>query len=521
MVAIKKPSAALLLTVALLLGGCAPPGARALLEGKRLLEQGRPRDALPELRQATTVLKTNAVAWDYLGLACHYAGQTDEAERAYLRALQCDRDLTEAHYNLGCLWLEQNKFEGAKLQLTACALTRPNWLDAQLKLGTAQLELRDVNGAEKSFREALRLDPQNAEALNGLGLVSLQRARPADAAACFTSALNARPQFAPALLNLAIVSQNYMRDHRLALQKYQEYLALKPTPPDTDAVAVVVRQLDQELNPAAYVATSRPAETNPPPPVQTAALPEASATPARATDAAKTAATAPAKPPPPTKARPASTSPALASARPVSPPEPAPKPAHEPSPVSSALKAPKDTAPLPRVTSPRYAYLSPPKPAKGDHKEAQAAFDEGLQAQSANRLEQASKAYHRAAHLDPAFFQADFNLGFVATEAHDWPAALAAYERALANKPDSADARYNFALVLQRANYLADAVTELQRLLAAHPNETRAHLALANLYAQELRQPAKARPHYERVLELDPSLPQAQKIRDWLDVNGG
>jgi tetratricopeptide (TPR) repeat protein len=190
-------------------------------------------------------------------------------------------------------------------------------------------------------------------------------------------------------------------------------------------------------------------------------------------------------------------------------------------PAPSALKAPKDTAPPPHATSARYAYVSPAKPAKGDRKEAQIAFDEGFRAQSANRLADAARAYHRATHLDPAFFQADFNLGLVATEAHDWRAALAAYEQALAIEPDSANARYNFALVLRQANYLTDAVNELQRLLAAHPNEARAHLALANLYAQQLRQPAKARPHYERVLELDPSLPQAAEIRDWLDVNGG
>ena len=66
----------------------------------------------------------------------------------------------------------------------------------------------------------------------------------------------------PALLNLAIVSQQYLRDRRLALQKYQEYLALKPAPPNAEAVSVVVRQLDQELNPAAYPPASRPAETN-------------------------------------------------------------------------------------------------------------------------------------------------------------------------------------------------------------------------------------------------------------------
>ncbi len=262
MLAIKNAGAALCMILAVLLGGCTPPGPRALLAGKRLLEQGRPGEAVEELRRATALLKTNAVAWDYLGLACHYSGQEEEAERAYQRALQYDRDLTEAHYNLGCLWLEQDKLEGARLELLACTLRRAGWVEGQVKLGTVQLRLHDVSGAEKSFGEALRLSPQNAEALNGLGLVRVQRGHPADAAASFAGALKAQPQYAPALLNLAIVCQQYLRDRRLALRKYQEYLTLKPAPPNAEAVSVLMRQLDQELNPAAYPAASRPAETN-------------------------------------------------------------------------------------------------------------------------------------------------------------------------------------------------------------------------------------------------------------------
>ena len=81
------------------------------------------------------------------------------------------------------------------------------------------------------------------------------------------------------------------------------------------------------------------------------------------------------------------------------------------------------------------------------------------------------------------------------------------------------DARYNFALVLKQANYLADAVNELERLLASYPNETRANLALGNLYAQQFHQPAKARQHYLKVLEVDPRHPQAGAIRYWLAAN--
>jgi len=90
---------------------------------------------------------------------------------------------------------------------------------------------------------------------------------------------------------------------------------------------------------------------------------------------------------------------------------------------------------------------------------------------------------------------------------------------ALAARPESLDARYNFALVLKRANYLADAARELEKVVAAYPNETRANLALGNLYSQQLHQEARARQHYLKVLDTDPTHPQASAIRYWLIAN--
>src|SRR5436309_2461039 len=72
---------------ALLLAGCTPPGPRALLEGKRLLEQGRYPQAVEKLTLATSLMATNAQAWNYLGLAHHRAGNADGAARAYKHAL--------------------------------------------------------------------------------------------------------------------------------------------------------------------------------------------------------------------------------------------------------------------------------------------------------------------------------------------------------------------------------------------------------------------------------------------------
>ena len=85
--------------------------------------------------------------------------------------------------------------------------------------------------------------------------------------------------------------------------------------------------------------------------------------------------------------------------------------------------------------------------------------------------------------------------------------------------PQHTATRRNFALALQKSNYVQDATDELEKVIAATPEDPRARLALANLYAQQLDEPARARPHYLKVLELEPQHPQAAAIRSWLANN--
>jgi Flp pilus assembly protein TadD len=525
----------------MLLSGCTPSGPRALLEGKRLMDQENYPQAIQKLKTASSLLGgTNALAWNYLGVAYQHTGAHAEAEWAYQRALALNHDLSEVRFNLGCLSLAQNKLEAAKTEFTVYTSLRPNAVEGFLKLGATQLRSREPGAAEKSFNEALRLSPRNPEAFNGLGLARLQRGRAPEAAQCFESALKQQPGYRPALLNLAIVAHQHLKDRQLALQKYREYLALKPPPPNAAALAAIVRQLEQELNPP-----SRPAATN------TVAQPNLSTNPARppATNATRMA-SAP-KPEPVARlpksdvTNPPKPAPAGTALTPAAPnvPKPAPsanvavvKPPGRPTQIQSpaglaqgepaksdanraepaAASAP---ASPPKGPPARYAYKSPPEPAAGNRSDAERSFAQAMQAYQAHRLPEAIQSYRLAAQQDPSLFEAHYNLGLVATEAGNLSLALMSYEDALAIQPTSLDARYNFALVLKQANYLSDAVNELEKVLASYPNETRAHLALANIYAQQLREPAKARQHYLKVLEVAPQHPQAGAIRYWLKDN--
>ncbi len=218
--------AIVLLAMIALLSGCAPPGPQTLLDGKRLLDEGKYPQAIAKLEMATTLLATNvqasAAAWNFLGLAYQHSGNGAKADAAYRQALKLDPKLAEAHYNRGCLWLGQPGLEIAKGEFTAYTLSRGDSVDGFLMLGNVQLLAarpasvqargRELEAVENSFNQALQLSPQNPEALNGLGMAKVQRGRAGDiseAEKYFKAALNQRPGYAPALLNLAILSQQY------------------------------------------------------------------------------------------------------------------------------------------------------------------------------------------------------------------------------------------------------------------------------------------------------------------------
>lgn len=257
--------ACFLLAIALLFSGCSPPGPRALLKGKKFLDRGDVADAVTQFKRATTLLSTNANAWNYYGVALQHAGQPDEAAAAYETALRLDRDLVEAHFNLGSLFLEQNKPEQAKAEFTTYTLRRPNESAGWFKLGLAQLRAGDDLQAERSFSAVHALKDDDADAFNGLGLARVQEGKPRQAAEFFTAALQARPNFAPALLNLATVNDEYLHDSRSALASYQAYVSLAPRPAYYDEVRSIIANLAQSEAAASVVAPLVVPRTSPPP----------------------------------------------------------------------------------------------------------------------------------------------------------------------------------------------------------------------------------------------------------------
>ena len=525
------PLAILTLT---LLAACTPPGPRALLNGEQLIKAGKFNEAIAPLTEATVLLPRNGQAWNHLGLANHNAGRANDALRAYRKALEVDVNLAAARFNLGCLLLEIGQSGLAASEFAAYTIAQPKAVDGWLKRARAETLARQFDAAEKSYKAALALNPKQAEVWNTLGIVQLYRNRVADSFQAFNQGVQQQSSYAPALFNAALVSHYYLPrrpvDHRpFALEKYKAFLSLNPTVDNLDAIQQVVAQLETDISPkppAPKIVIVPP--TNPPPAVVVAPKPEPPPLPKPVPPEPVVAKKPEPEPPKPI---------IVASVAKVEPPAPKP-PTPVPTPVVVTPKpappepvfrpdppAPKPAPPriedniAPGWAGPRYSYLAPDAPTPGARADAQTHFAQGLTAQRNGQNSDAVAAYQRAIRADGAFFEAYHNLGIVAAQMGDMLKSTAAYETALALEPESASARFNFALALQRGGYLRDAAVELEKLLAKTPDDAGAHFVLANLCSQNFKQPAKARSHYLRVLELRPQHAQATAIRFWLREN--
>jgi tetratricopeptide (TPR) repeat protein len=550
------------------LSGCAPAGTHALLKGKKYLDEGNYADAADEFKSATEEMATNAEAWNYLGVAEQHTGQLEDAAKAYQRALELDRDLTEAHYNLGCLWMQEDLPDKAANEFTAFTLRKVNEPQGWLKLGLAQLRTHELLPAEKSFSTALYWSPNNAEALNGLGLARMARSRPQEAEKFFQAAVQNHPDFGPAILNWATVEHEYLHNDRLALQEYLAYLSLNPRPANSDQVNAIVNSIErspamavasvpenrQSVSPPQSSPAMEPSGPSYEPPKQqqkrrqrrteTARVDTENSAPAEQADTGEEPAQNVQVQPdsrivsasPPTGLKPANEPDVYRSIEP-SPSSNQPSdggffhwlrsepsqtsPPVTPLPAQNAYATPRPlhtVQPAPPVF-PRYLYLSPGKPSSGNRRAASAMFSRARDYEAEHRYTDALDCYRQAASLDPGWFEAQYNCGVMAYRLRDYQFSLAAYETALAIEPDSADARYNFALALKAAGYVTDAVNELNKILTSNPNDARSHLELGNLYAQKLRDVPRARAEYLKVLQLDPGNPQASNIEFWLSAN--
>jgi tetratricopeptide (TPR) repeat protein len=483
-----------------------------------LLEQNKGEAARTQFTTYLMQRPPTAEVLVKMGMAQLNARDPLDAEKRFQEALRLSPQNAEAFNGLGLARMQRQRYLDAATYFQSARKADPSFAPALLNLAILkQQNLRDKAGALRDYREyaAMKPAPQDVEAAMRIIRALEAELAPPRVSAAPRQAQTNTPVAPP---RTPVVSVNTNRAPAPTVVRSEPSASgtkqASPTPAPKSGVTSPVAPPALE---SVKVADEPPLRT-----AQDISLPNKEAVQsANPTNQESLALSTPGATPKPSKRT------FLQSINPLNlfrPQENGATPTGQTNATSAAAPSTPSTSTgasesgLP-VSSPRYKYSSFPKPAAGNRAEAERVFARGLQAQTGRRFQDAVDAYREATRLDPSFFEALYNLALTYSRQKKASTALATYERALAVRPDSADARYNFALLLMENGFAADAINEFEKVIADHPTEARAHLALGNLYAQDLRQPAKARVHYRRVIEIDPRHPQAKAITQWLKAN--
>ncbi len=168
----------------------AQPGDAAILHdlGLACLENDQVTEAIAALQSAVTVHPGFADSHLRLGIALERARCADAALAAYHRATELQPTLADAHYRAGHLLDSLGRGPSAIEAFRRAAAAAPKTTLAQIADARAQLGENRYDEADRSLRRALAREPGNAVALELLGQTLADLGRFEEARSCFVQA---------------------------------------------------------------------------------------------------------------------------------------------------------------------------------------------------------------------------------------------------------------------------------------------------------------------------------------------
>lgn len=192
-----------------------------------LLDEGRPGDAIPHLRETLRLRPNLPEAHVNLGAALSKLGEFAAAEKEYRTALSLHPGDADAQEGIGIVATEQGRFNEALPYLAGAARLRPNDADAHYNLGRAYGLAGRTAEAIAEFARTVALQPDNAQAHFNLGTALAAQDRLAEASEHFSIAVRLDPTDINARFNLgsALGSMGRLDE---AITQFEAVLRLNP-----------------------------------------------------------------------------------------------------------------------------------------------------------------------------------------------------------------------------------------------------------------------------------------------------
>ena len=153
-----------------------PSHVKTLLNESRLfIEQKRHDEAIDRLTRAAEAEPESMVVYRLLGRTYQAKGETDEAMKAYAKAIEVNDLDAWSMNNLGLLLLETQRFDEAVTWFTKAVDVRPSVPSFHNNLGMALEHTGRFRAAATAYSEALSADPGYAKAKKNLARVEKVR----------------------------------------------------------------------------------------------------------------------------------------------------------------------------------------------------------------------------------------------------------------------------------------------------------------------------------------------------------
>jgi tetratricopeptide (TPR) repeat protein len=137
----------------------ASPGREALDRGVKLYKEGRYKEAIEALKDATSKDPGLLAAWENLGWAYHRAGRHQEAIQTWRTVLKVAPRHPELLNEIGAIQLGQGQWNEAAESLERSLALSADQPKVRLRLADAYEHAGRLQDAEAQLREALRLGP--------------------------------------------------------------------------------------------------------------------------------------------------------------------------------------------------------------------------------------------------------------------------------------------------------------------------------------------------------------------------
>ena len=131
------------------------------------------------------------------------AGQLQQAEQGYRKALAQDPENPDAYNGLGLLAMQIGQYDVAEELLRTAVELAPGDTTFLCNLGTALYGAQQLDAAQQVFRQALEADEHCAAAYLNLGIIAKARSNYAEAAEALNRAVTEAPRDANAFAHLA------------------------------------------------------------------------------------------------------------------------------------------------------------------------------------------------------------------------------------------------------------------------------------------------------------------------------